>query len=321
LSHESVLSDVHLRHDANGEATVFAWRSASVNAPPHGRDADGDCLVVRRPRRNELHVHHSLETKLLDVGLQVWRGALLLGDKLVSDPSLVRDAVVLELGAGVGLCGLLAAHLGARSVFLTDVGDSVLGNAQTNVQVNRLHGSMRVRCLDWSEPWHPEKWHERGCSKAGEGSSGSEAGEGCSEGSFEWCAADRELLKECTLVLAADCVYDDALTDSLLDQLAQILEWLPAHQARALVAIERRVNFCVDSLSARAPAVDHFLQGLQARGRLALRSLPCDFARAFEYERPKRHMELFELTSQPYGTRSELPASLKRRRSECAAKD
>ena len=61
---------------------------------------------------------HAMSTPLEDVGLQVWRGALLMADYLVHNPVRFQDSVVLELGAGTGLVSIVAA-LTAQTVFCT----------------------------------------------------------------------------------------------------------------------------------------------------------------------------------------------------------
>ena len=59
-----------------------------------------------------------MSTPLEDVGLQVWRGALLMADYLIHNFVRFRDSVVLELGAGTGLVSIVAA-LAAQTVFCT----------------------------------------------------------------------------------------------------------------------------------------------------------------------------------------------------------
>ncbi|KIH58955.1 putative leukotriene A-4 hydrolase [Ancylostoma duodenale] len=79
-----------------------------------------------------LNIHQELET---DVGGVVWDSAL-----------------VLELGAGTGICGLTLAALGA-DVIITDL-PSRLPLISENYEANRLHcsGSVTVEALDWSCP-------------------------------------------------------------------------------------------------------------------------------------------------------------------------
>lgn len=53
---------------------------------------------------------HSQSTVLDLVGLQIWRGALLLADWLIHNgESLSNDSVILELASGVGLTSIVAA--------------------------------------------------------------------------------------------------------------------------------------------------------------------------------------------------------------------
>ena len=60
-----------------------------------------------------------MSTTLEEVGQQVWRGALLMVDYLLSRGSpRLHDCVVLELGAGTGLVSIVAASL-AWHVFCT----------------------------------------------------------------------------------------------------------------------------------------------------------------------------------------------------------
>lgn len=64
------------------------------------------------------YLEHSVSTELQHVGLQVWRGALLLADYILSNPDLFTDKIILELGAGVGLTSIVASFL-AKEIICT----------------------------------------------------------------------------------------------------------------------------------------------------------------------------------------------------------
>lgn len=52
------------------------------------------------------------------VGGDVWCAALLMSTWLLANPEVVRGLNVLELGSGLGLCGIVSGYL-ARDVTLT----------------------------------------------------------------------------------------------------------------------------------------------------------------------------------------------------------
>ena len=87
------------------------------------------------------------------VGAKLWRAASMLSDRLFEDPAFVQGQTVLELGAGVGLCGLLAAKLGARRVALTDFEPALLDSLALAARDNRAPGDAetRVARCDWRE--------------------------------------------------------------------------------------------------------------------------------------------------------------------------
>ena len=81
-------------------------------------------------------------------------------------PAVFEGARVLELGAGVGLCGLYAVRLGARTVTLTDCVPEVLSTLASSAAANHPaaadddddddeegwdFGHVRVRHLDWDD--------------------------------------------------------------------------------------------------------------------------------------------------------------------------
>lgn len=68
---------------------------------------------------------HSSKTKIALVGLQVWRGAFLLGDLLIHLGSVgeLQNKIVMELGAGTGLTSFVAS-IYAKKVICT--GNNVL---------------------------------------------------------------------------------------------------------------------------------------------------------------------------------------------------
>ena len=64
---------------------------------------------------------HFRSTSVSLVGLQVWRGSLLLADYLLAHHSDldIANARVIELAAGTGITSLVSAALGAKSVLCT----------------------------------------------------------------------------------------------------------------------------------------------------------------------------------------------------------
>mmetsp|Transcript_41699 Transcript_41699/g.103358 ORF Transcript_41699/g.103358 Transcript_41699/m.103358 type:complete len:348 (-) Transcript_41699:40-1083(-) len=87
-------------------------------------------------------------------GYAVWTSALLLCRWLCAPVGLacVRGRTVLELGAGCGAVGLIAAKLGARSVTITDNQPEVLRSLRAALRLNGLEGvaGVRVASLDWA---------------------------------------------------------------------------------------------------------------------------------------------------------------------------
>ncbi|GAX25885.1 hypothetical protein FisN_6Hh077 [Fistulifera solaris] len=71
-------------------------------------------------------------------GLTIWKASEYLSHYLLSQPPLVNQRV-LELGAGLGLCGIVAHRLlQARTVYVTDGDSDVLKVMKENIQANRL---------------------------------------------------------------------------------------------------------------------------------------------------------------------------------------
>ncbi|KAJ1626408.1 hypothetical protein T492DRAFT_910115, partial [Pavlovales sp. CCMP2436] len=81
------------------------------------------------------------------LGWRVWVGGLILAEWLAAHADSLRDASVLELGSGLGLPGLVASQLGARSVAMSDCLEPLVRNLELNVRLNasRVPASTRVR--------------------------------------------------------------------------------------------------------------------------------------------------------------------------------
>jgi len=89
-------------------------------------------------------------------GLLLWESAVALAQELEQRPRLVAGRRVLELGAGVGLPGLVARRLGAR-VHQTDKAEDALRVAARNERENGLSGVERF-LADWTHWTHAERY-------------------------------------------------------------------------------------------------------------------------------------------------------------------
>lgn len=98
------------------------------------------------------------------LGLDIWPGALALCNYLAVHRGLVHGRRAIELGAGMGLPGLLAGQLGARECLLTDYEPLVRARRGSGRErAGFLIGGGRVECLpgtggDPSPPLSLRSW-------------------------------------------------------------------------------------------------------------------------------------------------------------------
>lgn len=233
--------------DSRGGPTGTSAAAAEA-AVPMQTDEDGDVIVKRRQTGADVSdsnrrqpctaggsnsvvaaadgivVHHAMATSLNDVGKQVWRGALLLADLSLGQPELVAGTVV-ELGAGCGVAGIAAALAGAKHVLLTDLA-SVTPALEVNVQANAAGFAAGATCvtvhsLDWNSVPRllPCCFH----SGAAETDASSHTWQQWAAANG-WSAADLKHLLHAEVLMAADCVYDNDLTDAFMAAAAALLQ-------------------------------------------------------------------------------------------------
>ena len=87
-------------------------------------------------------------------GLQLWGAALVLSHWLLEERERIASRSVCELGAGCGLCGIVAAKLcAAGRCLLTDLAPASMDNLRHNLALNGLEPPRaEAATLDWFEP-------------------------------------------------------------------------------------------------------------------------------------------------------------------------
>ncbi|EDV27326.1 uncharacterized protein TRIADDRAFT_21429 [Trichoplax adhaerens] len=240
-------------------------------------------------------IRHCMATPLQQVGLQVWRGALLMCDFILHHVQLFRECYCLELGAGVGLASLIVAPY-AKRVYATDIGDDILKNCYLNLNYNEhlltnrsIYDIIRVRELNWLD----------GIPKLDSNSAASTI-----NGQFSWLKDDLLELYDCVdTIIACDVIYDDNQTSALLTLIKDILTLRNPKNSRktVYVAMEKRINFTLIDLEETAPAYNHFLSSLDELivkndCKLTAQRIDISFPQYFQYERVKQ-LELWKLTA------------------------
>lgn len=234
-----------------------------------------------------IKIEHTMATPLEDVGKQVWRGAFLLADFILSEPTLFSGATVLELGAGTGVTSIVMSTI-PKTVYCTDVGVDLLSMCERNVELNRhlkepAGGDVKVRQLDWLQ-------HDL-CTDADE--------------EFSWTEEEvADMFDNTRFIIAADVCYDDELTDGLFRTLYKLCSSFN-HRCTVYISIEKRMNFTLRHLDVSCEAYDHFrhclsqLQDLQdGCCSFTVTQLQTDFAQFLLYERIE-HLELWKVTCDP----------------------
>lgn len=244
--------------DGSKVISKFRFRYPQEELERITADSDGD-LEVPRPRRGVIELEHSEATELRLVGLQVWRGALLLADYLFFKKTEFSGQNVMELGAGVGLTSIAAGIHNPGKIFCTDVDlgcilNLIRGNVQRNSQL--LSADISVLEFDFLTPRDQQP---------------------------------QELLKaidSSDIVLAADVIYDDALTDAFISVVDFLLERGKSNgrPKTIYVALEKRYVFTLEDCDSVAPMYEYLVRQI-ANKPWKIEHLPLDFPQYFEYDR------------------------------------
>mmetsp|Transcript_9308 Transcript_9308/g.22860 ORF Transcript_9308/g.22860 Transcript_9308/m.22860 type:complete len:460 (-) Transcript_9308:29-1408(-) len=141
--------------------------TARFNEYETGYDEDGITILI-----NQVTDRQSAQK---DVGFVMWPSAVVLSRWLVSNPTALHGKTVLELGAGCGLTGLVAAKIiqnnkkqddntlnasdtrtststelsNSSSVILTDFNEIVVRNLRGNIALNNLDDVASAENLDF----------------------------------------------------------------------------------------------------------------------------------------------------------------------------
>jgi len=120
-------------HDeaAEGEDKDFLFNLFAPEKDPY------DSMEFHFPNLSTITLRGQIESPN-STGLGLWLAAEFMCGYLVENPDLIIGKQVLELGAGMGLPGLVSLHLGASRVLLTDGDSDVLANLRHNVNLNNI---------------------------------------------------------------------------------------------------------------------------------------------------------------------------------------
>uniref|UniRef100_A0AAG5DM58 Methyltransferase-like protein 22 n=1 Tax=Anopheles atroparvus TaxID=41427 RepID=A0AAG5DM58_ANOAO len=228
-------------------------------------DEDGD-LIVERRKKGAIDIEHRKSTKLDLVGLQIWRGALLLADYILHNERKFKQSHILELGSGVGLTSIVAS-IYAREVICTDIDiggllDLIRGNLERNAHLKNPHCRVDVSELDFKVSYQ------------------------------DYPRQLKDQLQHVQYVIAADVIYDDDITEAFVRTIVSLLLELPKLKA-IYIALEKRYVFTLEDMDSVAPCYDYFLRYFQKRNsrfgvnRWKLINVCMDFPRYFDYEKVK----------------------------------
>uniref|UniRef100_A0A182Q1J3 Methyltransferase-like protein 22 n=1 Tax=Anopheles farauti TaxID=69004 RepID=A0A182Q1J3_9DIPT len=249
----------------DSSSNASSQSKATTKQSPIKLDKDGDA-IVERPRRGAIDIEHRKSTRLDLVGLQIWRGALLLADYIMHNERKFKNSHILELGSGVGLTSIVASMY-AREVICTDIDiggllDLIRGNLQRNAHLANPHCRTHVTELDFKVSYQ------------------------------DYPRELKNQLQHVQYVIAADVIYDDDITEAFVRTLVSLLLELPKLKA-IYIALEKRYVFTVEDMESVAPCYDYFLRYFQKRNsrfgvnRWKLINVCMNFPRFFDYDKVK----------------------------------
>ena len=202
-------------------------------------DSDGDIVVHRRQEKEveetEMHlrISHWNSSTVEEVGRQVWRGALYLADFFLSGGIDIEGETLFEIGCGCGLTAIAAGICNAERVVASDLEQNI-ALAKKNVDVNSDHLRRSVQVIPFDV--------------------------------VDDVGRVPDELSGASLVYGADVVYDDELSEAIVDLVEMLLIKYPKMERRRfLFTVEKRFVFTIKDLRTVAHAFEYFMAKMKER--------------------------------------------------------
>ena len=218
-------------------------------------DDDGDLVRDSNEEEIEFVIKHKLSTDLNGVGYQVWRGALLMSDYIIANiGNGFKKKSVLEIGAGTGLASIaLSRFCSDNSIYTTDLPELV-DLLKENLHSNNSK-NVEVFPLDLKDFTKDTKF------------------------------------REIDIVIGADVIYDNDVTDGVINFLQWILDDSSRGNLEFIFTIDKRYIFTIDDMETVAPSYEYFMSQLTdldqtGAWNIKIEEIPADqIHQTFCYER------------------------------------
>ncbi|XP_039965225.1 methyltransferase-like protein 22 isoform X2 [Bactrocera tryoni] len=198
-------------------------------------------------------------------------GVIAIEHSEATELRLVGLQVWRELGAGVGLTSIAAAFY-TQQVVCTDVNvggilDLIRENVKHNFKLLQNRNKIDVLELDFLKPVE------------------------------EYAPDLLKAIDNCDIVVAADVIYDDDLTNAFIHVIDVLFERgrLSGKNKTVLIALEKRYVFTLSDLDTTAPMFEYFLKQTIHKPWLFEYIDTNSFPQYFEYDR-SRHLVLLKVT-------------------------
>ena len=182
-----------------------------------------DCIMIRElPITRADNPFGSEESPEDDsTGLAVWPASIILARWAALKKELIKDKVVIELGAGCGLPGLAAARYAeARLTYITDIHDPALRNATYNVQLNSAKDVANESVFSSMIPEQNGIYCQEYVQSVGKGSSSAGVVQVCK---VNWKDMDTYPPEKADVVIGSDLVYDVKILSILVPAVKTML--------------------------------------------------------------------------------------------------
>lgn len=156
--------------------------------------------------------------------------------------------------------------------------DNCIENVHLNSKLWGPQSAVHVRELDWKDPWPPKVLENSAFRQR-----------------YDWSIAEIEELQKATLIVAADVIYSDDLTDAFFNTLGRLAMQGP--EKVVYLALEKRYNFSLDDLNVVANGYSRFRSYLKVDGDcdyLNITVKPCFVGKCLDLAQIPQYMREYD---------------------------